>query len=129
MRNRRNLIVTLVVVGLVVVGGIVALVWALDRDTTKTEAGTCDGASYRLEVEEDDGMLEGSFELTTTSPGETWQVRVEHDGTVLHESEQPSDDEAEIDVDVRLPADATGDLTATATDADGRTCTTTVSLG
>lgn len=127
MRKSRILI-AVAALGLVIAGA-VALVWALDRDTTKSEAGTCGAASYRLEVEEDDGLLDGSFELRTVTTGESWQVRVEHDGQVLHESEQLSDDEAEIDIDVRLPLDAGGELTATATSATGdQTCSASLTL-
>jgi hypothetical protein len=124
----RTRIVIATVVALVVVAGVGGLVWWQTADDEVREAGSCDGASYTLESEREDDTTEVSFEVQASEPGETWEVRIEQGDEVLVEGTRTTDEDAEIDVDAYVVQDATGDVTATATQ-DGRTCTATITAG
>jgi hypothetical protein len=124
----RTRIVIATVVALVVVAGVGGLVWWQTADDEVREAGSCDGASYTLESEREDDTTEVSFEVQTSEPGETWEVRIEQGDEVLVEGTRTTDEDAEIDVDAYVAQDATGDVTATATQ-DDRTCTATITAG
>ena len=121
----RTRIVTATVVALVVVAVVGGLVWWQTGDDETRQAGSCDGASYTLETDREDNTTEVSFEVQANEPGQTLEVRVEHDGEALVEGTRTTDEDAEIDVDAYLPQDATGEITATATQGD-QTCTATV---
>jgi len=101
-------------------GGWVALA---DDDTQTTSS--CDVAFLELTTEREDGSTELELELTSNTPGETWDIRVEHDGEVLHEAEHVTDDEAEIDLEIRRPA-SERTFVVTATPDSGAPCTVTV---
>lgn len=124
----RTRIVIATVVALVVVAGVGGLVWWQTADDEVREAGSCDGASYTLESEREDDTTEVSFEVQTSEPGETWEVRIEQGDEVLVEGTRTTDEDAEIDVDAYVAQDATGDVTATATQ-DDRTCIATITAG
>jgi hypothetical protein len=124
----RTRIVIATVVALVVVAGVGGLVWWQTADDEVREAGSCDGASYTLESEREDDTTEVSFEVQASEPGETWEVRIEQGDEVLVEGTRTTDEDAEIDVDAYVAQDATGDVTATATQ-DDRTCTATITAG
>ena len=121
----RTKIVIATVMALVVVAVVGGLVWWQSGDDGARQAGSCDGASYTLETEREDNTTEVSFEVQANEPGQTWEVRIEHDGEALVEGTRTTDEDAEIDVDAYLPQDATGEITATATQGD-QTCTATV---
>jgi hypothetical protein len=124
----RTRIVIATVVALVVVAGVGGLVWWQTADDEVRQAGSCDGASYTLESEREDDTTEVSFEVQASEPGETWDVRIEQGDEVLVEGTRTTDEDAEIDVDAYVAQDATGDVTATATQ-DDRTCTATITAG
>ena len=85
-------------------------------------------AYLELTTEQEDGATELEMELTSNTPGETWTVLVEHDGQVLHEAEHLTDDEAEIDLELRRPA-SEETFVVTATPASGAPCTVTIPRG
>jgi hypothetical protein len=124
----RTRIVIATVVALVVVAVVGGLVWWQTGDDEVRQAGSCDGASYTLEREREDDTTEVSFEVQASEPGETWDVRIEQGDDVLVEGTRTTDEDAEIDVDAYVAPDATGDITATATQ-DDRTCTATIAAG
>ncbi|KRF34099.1 hypothetical protein [Nocardioides sp. Soil805] len=124
----RTRIVIATVAALVVVAVVGGLVWWQTGDDEVRQAGSCDGASYTLESDREDDTTEVSFEVQAGEPGQTWDVRIEHAGETLVEGSRTTDEDAEIDVDAYLPQDATGEVTATATEGD-RTCTATLSAG
>lgn len=116
----------LALVAVVVLAAVGIGAWvALGGDDELEARGTCDGNSYELSVEEDDGSQEITFELQAAAQGETWQVVVEQDGQTLLETERTTDEDAELDLDV--PADGEGDeYVVTATPTDGEPCTATL---
>lgn len=126
MNRTRIVIATVVALVVVVVGGLVW--WQLSGDDENSQAGSCEGASYTLETEREDNTTEVSFEVQASEPGQTWEVIVEHDGKALIEGTRMTDEDAEIDVDAYLPQDASGEVTATATQGN-QVCTATISLG
>lgn len=125
MDRTRIIIATIVALVVVVVGG---LVWWQSGDDETSRAGSCEGASFTLETERENNTTEVSFEVQASEPGQTWEVMVEHDGDALIEGTRLTDEDAEIDVDAYLPKDASGEVTATATQGS-QVCTATISLG
>jgi hypothetical protein len=121
----RTRIVIATVVALVVVAVVGGLVWWQTDDDEVRQAGSCDSASYTLETEREDNTTEVSFEVQANEPGQTWDVRIEQGDEVLVEGTRTTDEDAEIDVDAYLPQDATGKISATATQGD-QTCTATI---
>ena len=124
----RTRIVIATVAALVVVAVVGGLVWWQTGDDEARQAGSCDGASYALETDREDDTTEVSFEVQANEPGQTWDVRIEHAGEALVEGTRTTDEDAEIDVDAYLPQDASGEITATATQG-GQTCTATLDAG
>lgn len=125
--NRTSIVIA-TVAALVVVAVVGGLVWWQTGDDEVRQAGSCDGASYTLEADREDNTTEVSFEVQAGEPGQTWDVRIEHAGEALVEGSRTTDEDAEIDVDAYLPQDATGEVTATATQGE-QTCTATLSAG
>ena len=134
-------------VGTIVLGAAAAVVlsagaatatWLVVDGGDAVAVGQCADATYSLEAEREDGVLELSFELQGSAPGETWQVEIAHADEVLLAGERETDTDAEIDVDVHAPRDSEGEFTATATPAgttagtptDGaEPCTATLTAG
>lgn len=102
---------------LLTAGGATAT-WVVMDDQEASSSGQCAGATATLESEREDGVLEVSFELQSSEPGQTWQVSLEHDGEPLLDGARTTDEDAELDVDVHAPRDSTGEVTATATPQD-----------
>lgn len=118
----------------VLAAGAATATWMVVDGGDASAVGQCATATYSLEAEREDGVLEISFELQTGAPLETWQVEIAHAGEVLLTGERQSDTDAEIDVDVHAPRDSEGEFTATATPTgpDGTTaepCTATLTTG
>lgn len=103
--------------------------WAFLRDGETQTRGSCESAFYQLEVEPEDGGLELAFELTSTGPGESWDVVIEQNGEVLFEVQRSTDEDGEIDVDVPVRSGGDDEFTATATSPDGQTCTASLRHG
>lgn len=129
MNVTRKLLVIVVACALLLLSAAGASAWVLLRDDDQTDRGSCEGSgSYELSVEPEDGGLEVSFELQSFGADETWTVAIEHDGIPLLEGERRTDEDGEIDLDVYAQDTAGNDeFRARATNADGQTCTTTVS--
>ena len=122
MRTTRTVVALAVAAVLVVVtAGAATAGWLLTRDDAGTDRGTCDGATWELSVEREDGGHEASFELQSAAPGETWSVVVEQDGNRAAPAERTTDEDGEIDVDVLVDPDASDAVTVAAT-YDGQTC-------
>ena len=126
-------------VGTIVLGAAAAVVlsagaatatWMVVDGGDASATGQCAGATYSLEAEREDGILELSFELQSGAPGETWQVEIAHGGETLLAGERETDTDAEIDVDVHAPRDSEGEFTATATPTTGgEPCTAPLTSG
>ena len=99
--------------------------WLVLAPAGAETTASCDVAYVEAATERDGGATELDLELTSNTPGETWTIRVEHDGRVVHESERVTDAEAEIDVELRRPTSEQS-FTVTATPASGTACTLTV---
>lgn len=102
--------------------------WAAFADEGETTArDTCDGRTYELSVEDEDGGLEVTFELQSTGPGESWDVVVQQGETTLLEGQRQTDEDGELDVDTPAEDSGSDELTVTATPADGgEPCTATL---
>lgn len=113
--------VAAVVVVVLVAGG---AWWAFGSgDDETTTRGTCDNTTYELSAENDDDGLEVTFELQSGAPGETWNVVIEQDGTTVLSGDRQTDEDAELDVDVRVNEDDGSSFTVTATPESGEACT------
>lgn len=111
------------VVALVLVAGAAFAGWMIVREKESQRSGTCDAAVYQLSVEEDDGVLEVNFELTSSAPGEVWDVVVQQNNTLLLEGQRTTDEDAELDVDVPVRSNGKNEFTVTATPEGGEACT------
>lgn len=114
------------VVVLVAIGG---GAWAaFGGDDEASARGTCGAATYELSRESDDDGLEVAFELQSQTPGETWTVTIQQEGTAILTGERTTDDDAEIDVDAPATASAgTGFTVEAVPAAGGETCTASLS--
>lgn len=110
------------IIGAVALVGIGAGTWAVaDAGGERVVRGVCAATTYELEVEEDDGLFEGTFELQSSAPRETWDVVITQDGTTILRGDRITDEDGELDVD--FPADAEAEeLSVTASPADGEPC-------
>lgn len=108
---------------LVVVAGAAFAGWMIVREDESQRSGTCDAAVYQLSVEPDDGVLEVNFELTSSAPGEVWDVVVQQNDTVLLEGQRTTDEDAELDLDVPVVPDGENEFTVSATPEGGEACT------
>ena len=118
----------LALVAIVVVAGIGLGSWAAFADDGEVTArDTCDGRSYELSVEDEDGGLEVAFELQSTGPDETWDIVVEQGDTTLLEGQRQTDEDAELDLDAPADSNGSDEFTVTATPAaGGESCTATL---
>ena len=121
----RTKIAGLAVAILVVIAAAAGVVWWQSDDAAAREAGSCNGAHFVLESEREDNATEVSFEVQANEPGQTWQVQITQGDEVLVEGTRTTDEDAEVDVDAYATEGASGDITATATQAD-QTCTATI---
>ena len=118
----------LAVAAIVVVAAVALGAWVIvGGDDEVSARDTCNGSTYELAVDDEDGGLEVTFELQSANAGETWQVLIEQGSQTLLDGTRTTDEDAELDVDV--PADSADgdDFTVTATPAEGEACTATIS--
>ncbi len=116
----RTLVLALAVV---LVAGIGVGAWLLVRDDESRTQTSCAAAAWsELSVEEEQDGLEVSYELQSSAPDEVWQVAVQRAGSTLVDSERRTDEDAELEVDLRVPTAGGSQFTATATSPDGETC-------
>ena len=110
--------------------GAATATWMVVDGGDAQATGQCAEATYSLEADREDGMLEISFELQTGAAGQVWDVEIAHAGEVLLTGERETDTDAEIDVDLHAPRDSDGRFTAVATPVDGgEPCTATLTTG
>ncbi len=118
-----------VIVGVVVIAAVATVTWLSVSDSAEaSDRGTCANATYSLEAEREDDTLEVSFELQSSAPGETWQIKIAQADEVLLEDERETDADAEIDVDVYAPRTGDNRFTATATQGDD-VCSAAITAG
>jgi hypothetical protein len=118
----RKTITAAAVLVLVAVAAAAATWWITGRDGEIRADGTCATGLYELSAEREDGGLEVTFELQSSAPDESWQVRLEQDGEVLLQGERRTDSDGELEVDLTLP-DGEGSVFAVeATGPDGQVC-------
>ena len=125
MKLSKNVLVPLVVVVVLLVAGGVWFLTSGPGDVS--DRGSCGNATYELEVGEDDGQVEVSYELRSTSPGDAWDVVISQGDTVLVEVERVADDEAEVQAEAFAEDGGSSTFTVVATPAEGGdACETTV---
>jgi hypothetical protein len=70
------------VVGALLIGGSAAPAVAKDGDVIRR--GACSGASdWKLKLSEEDGRIEVEYEVDQNRVGDTWRVRIRHDGDLV----------------------------------------------
>jgi hypothetical protein len=109
----------------VAVVAVAAGAWLALAPAGAETTASCDVAYVEVATEHESGATELELELTSNTPGEAWTIRVEHDGRVVHESDRVTDDDAEIDVELRRPG-SERTFTVLATPASGTPCTLSV---
>ncbi|WP_104105139.1 hypothetical protein [Nocardioides sp. 616] len=120
----RALLAVLVVVVIVVVAIAAWFTWGGDDSDTVT--GECEGNTYELTVEEEDGGLQVTFDLQTSDPGAVWEVVIEQDGQPLLQSSRVTDDGSEIEVEAMAREDQWDEFVVTATPAAGQPCVASI---
>jgi hypothetical protein len=79
---RLRTMVATAVVGALLVGGSAAPAVAKDGDVIRR--GACSGASdWKLKLSEEDGRIEVEYEVDQNRVGDTWRVRIRHDGDLV----------------------------------------------
>lgn len=122
----KKVLAAVAVVAVVVVAGVVAWI-TLAGDDEATAQGVCGPVtSWELSSEDEDGMREVAFELLSAGPDETWTVEVVQGDQVVYEGERQTDEDAEIDLDVRADAAGASDFAVTATPESGEECVATL---
>ncbi|WP_243061241.1 hypothetical protein [Nocardioides sp. SR21] len=105
---------------------LVALTTGCGESDTTTK-GSCDGRAYELSAESDKDHTEISFELSSQTSGETWQVVIDQDGESILDTSTVTDEEGELDADVTVAAsDDESTFTVTATPESGGPCTASI---
>ncbi len=118
----RKAITAAAVLALVAVAAAATTWWATGRDGETRADGTCASGLYELSAEREDGGLEVTFELQSTAPDESWQVRLEQDGAVLLQGERRTDTDGELEVDLTVPEGEDSVYAVEATGPDGQVC-------
>jgi hypothetical protein len=76
---RLRAIVAAAVLGVLLIGGSAVPTLAKDGDVIRR--GACSGASdWKLKLSEEDGRIEVEYEVDQNKVGDTWRVRIRHDG-------------------------------------------------
>ena len=112
---KKSRVILGVAVAIVLCAVAATVTWLVMDGGEAVAAGSCTDATYVLEAEREGDVLEVSFELQSSTPGETWEIQVAQAGHVLLETTSETDADAEIDVDVYAGRDGASDFTATAT--------------
>ena len=117
-------------IAVVIVPAVAAGAWSLSRDEETVEHGKYDATTaYELTAEPEDDGLEVSFELRAAAPGETWDVMLEQNGSVLLEGERRTDEDAELDVDVMARSTGDDTFTVVATSPSGEEFRSSITHG
>lgn len=65
--------------------------------------GSCsDGANWEIELEDHGARIEVKFDVHHSPAGDTWHVRVRHDGDVFFRGTRTADGQGEFEVDRRV---------------------------
>ena len=79
---RLRAIVAAAVLGALLVGG--SAMQALAKDGDVIRRGACTGASdWKLKLSEENGRVEVEYEVDQNRNGDTWRVRIRHNGDVV----------------------------------------------
>jgi hypothetical protein len=79
---RLRAMVATVVLAALLVGG--PALPALAKDGDVIRRGACSGASdWKLKLSEEDGRIEVEYEVDQNRVGDTWRVRIRHDGDLV----------------------------------------------
>ena len=79
---RIRAIVATALMGAMLVVGVAAPVLAKDGDVIRQ--GACGGRSdWKLKLSEQDGRIEVEYEIDQNRVGDTWRVRIRHDGDLV----------------------------------------------
>lgn len=99
--------------------------------TDVSASGFCSaGSLYDLEAENDGSRIEVSFDVDTSTSGQTWKIRLTNNGSAFFTGTRVTDDEGDWDVD-RSTSNTSGTNTIKASTRNtqtGETCQATVRL-
>jgi hypothetical protein len=88
--------------GIAATTGLVFPSSASAADVEREKAGTCSASSrWELNLEREFGVIEIDLDLDTPRAGQTWVIRLKHDGTLFEKVRRTSDREGEVEVDRR----------------------------
>lgn len=98
-RGHRALLASVALSGL-----LLATASPVSADVDKVGTGHCSGAAtWRLEVDRDEGRLDVELDIRTTHAGKTWRVRMRQDGDRFYSRLRTTDHEGDIEVDRDRP--------------------------
>jgi hypothetical protein len=79
---RVRAMVAAVALGTLLIGG--SALPSLAKDGDVIRRGACSGASdWKLKLSEEDGRIEVEYEVDQNRVGDTWRVRIRHDGDLV----------------------------------------------
>ncbi|WP_139977919.1 hypothetical protein [Nocardioides litoris] len=61
------------------------------------KSGRCDGATFKLEVEKDDGRYEIDTDIDDARPGSQWRIVLKQDGRTLANVVRRADSDGDVD--------------------------------
>lgn len=86
--------------GILATGALAAPAATFAADIERERAGSCSaGSRWELSLERERGIIDIDLDLDTTRAGQTWTIRLKHDGTLFSRITRVSDREGEIEVD------------------------------
>jgi hypothetical protein len=90
--------------GFVMSGVLLATASAVSADVDKVRTGHCSGAAtWRLEVDREEGRLDVELDILTTRAGKTWRVRMSQNGDRFYSRVRTTDHDGDIEVDRDRP--------------------------
>jgi hypothetical protein len=90
--------------GVVMSGLLLATTAPVSAEVDKVRTGHCSGAAtWRLEVDRDEGRLDVELDILTTHAGKTWRVRMSQNGDRFYSSLRTTDHDGDIEVDRDRP--------------------------
>lgn len=92
--------------------------WLTQRGGEAETRGSCGGSTYELQVEQEDGATQVSFELQTSGPGAVWDVAVTQGDVNLIEAQRTTDEDGELQVETIADEDGDDQFSVTATPVD-----------
>jgi hypothetical protein len=96
----RRIVLATGALGIVATVSLAAAPAASAADIEREKFGDCSGSGrWELQLEREFGRIEIDLDVETSSSGDTWVVRLKHDGTRFEKVSRVTDGEGEFEVD------------------------------